>query len=251
MGSRRSPNSEWLRPGGAEQQEQVHLGDAELDVLALGREAPFLGAGDALALEHIGEFAAGKEMAAIDPGAEIGRDGDVGRGGDDAARHVAVGLGDERRGSCRRRSGSRSAPVPTNCGPMVATARRGVAAAGGGVERDGGEEGFERGGRLPRPSKRSHSWPGRMFMIVAQRIDLGAGHLAGVIVLVAGERRAPALDGVGDEDGGRVAAGAPRTVRAGCRMQWPPRLAMSSASSASLRRASRADDVRPDRRSRR
>ena len=31
-----------------EQQEQVHLGDAELDMLALRRELPALGRGDAL-----------------------------------------------------------------------------------------------------------------------------------------------------------------------------------------------------------
>ena len=37
-----------------QQDEQVHLGDAELDVLALRRELPVEGRGDALALERVG-----------------------------------------------------------------------------------------------------------------------------------------------------------------------------------------------------
>ena len=39
---------------GGERQEQVHLGDAELDVLALRRELPALRRGDALLAEEVG-----------------------------------------------------------------------------------------------------------------------------------------------------------------------------------------------------
>ena len=71
-----------------QQQEQVHLGDAELDVLAVRRAVPALGRGDLLAAEQVGHLVAGEQAAAVHPGAEIGRDGDVGRGGDDAARRA-------------------------------------------------------------------------------------------------------------------------------------------------------------------
>ncbi len=58
-----------------------------------------------------------------------------------------------------------------------------------------------------RPSKRSHSWPGRM-RIAARNISIcSLRHQAGVVVLVAGERQAHALDGVGDEAGRLVARG--------------------------------------------
>ena len=84
MGSSRSPLIECDRPERRQQDEQIHLGDAELDVLALRRELPVERRGDALALEGVGHALAGEQAAAVDPGAEIGRDGDVRRGGDDA-----------------------------------------------------------------------------------------------------------------------------------------------------------------------
>ena len=39
--------------GGTQEQEQVHLGNAELDMLAVGRELPFGGRGDVVGLEGV------------------------------------------------------------------------------------------------------------------------------------------------------------------------------------------------------
>ena len=57
-----------------------------------GREFPIEGRRDALALERVGQRFAREQAAAVDPGAEIGRDRHVGRGGDDARgkRRVAA-----------------------------------------------------------------------------------------------------------------------------------------------------------------
>ena len=51
----------------------------------------------------------------------------------------------------------------------------------------------------PSPSKRSHSWPARTFIAARNVVHLRRRHQPGVIVLVAGERQAEALDRVGDE----------------------------------------------------
>ncbi len=49
--------------------------------------------------------------------------------------------------------------------------------------------------------------PRRMPIAVAQGLHLGDGHQAGMVVLVAGERQAEALDRVGDEAGRPVVGG--------------------------------------------
>ena len=68
MGIRRSPNSEWDNPMAAKTENRLHLGDAQLDMLALRPGVPFLRRGDALAPEDVGDFFAGIDAAAIDPG---------------------------------------------------------------------------------------------------------------------------------------------------------------------------------------
>ena len=70
--------------------EQVHLGDAEFEMLALRRIIPVEGRGDLLLPEQVGILQFGKQPAAVDPGAEIGRHGDVGRCGDDARGQFGV-----------------------------------------------------------------------------------------------------------------------------------------------------------------
>ena len=70
--------------------EQIHLGDAELNMLALRRKVPIERRGYLLALEGVGQFLARKQAAAVDPGAEISRDGDIGRGRDNAFRDVGL-----------------------------------------------------------------------------------------------------------------------------------------------------------------
>ena len=67
-----------------EHQEEVVLGDAELEVLALRRNVPGEGRGDALALEDVGQRLAAEQAAAVHERAEIGGDGHVRRGRDDA-----------------------------------------------------------------------------------------------------------------------------------------------------------------------
>ena len=78
------------QPQRRHQDEQVHLGDAELDVLSLRRKIPVEGRGDLLLPEQIGILGLGEQSAAIDPGAEIGRDRDVGRRGDDARGQFGI-----------------------------------------------------------------------------------------------------------------------------------------------------------------
>ena len=70
----------------------------------------------------------------------------------------------------------------------------------------------------------------------AEGLHLRRRHQAGVVVLVAGERQAEALDRVGDEAGRPVVLRCrPRTPRAGDGRSWPPRLLISRASSSSER----------------
>ena len=78
------------QPERRHQDEQVHLGDAEFDVLALRRKIPVEGRGDFLLPEQIGVLGFREQPAAVDPGAEIGRHGDVGRRGDDARGQFAI-----------------------------------------------------------------------------------------------------------------------------------------------------------------
>ena len=66
------------KPERGEQDEQVHLGDAELEMLPLGREIPGEGGRDAFRLEQILHVLAREKAAPIDEGTEIGRDGHVG-----------------------------------------------------------------------------------------------------------------------------------------------------------------------------
>ena len=70
--------------------EQVHLGDAELEVLAFRRIIPVEGRGNFLLPEQVVVFRLREQPAPVDPGAEIGRDGDVGRRGDDARGEFGV-----------------------------------------------------------------------------------------------------------------------------------------------------------------
>ena len=76
---------------GGEQDEQVHLGDAELDMLALRRKIPVERRGDALGLENVLHLLPRKKAAPVDQAAEIGRDGHVRRGRDDARGERLVG----------------------------------------------------------------------------------------------------------------------------------------------------------------
>jgi len=78
------------QPERREHDEQVHLGNAEFEVLALGRIIPVEGRRYFLLPEQVVVLGFGKQPSPVDPGAEIGLHGDVGRCGDDARRQFAV-----------------------------------------------------------------------------------------------------------------------------------------------------------------
>ena len=52
----------------SEQEEEVHLSDAKLEMLAFGREFPFLCRWDRVFPERVGDLAAGEQRAAVHPG---------------------------------------------------------------------------------------------------------------------------------------------------------------------------------------
>ncbi len=75
---------------GRHQDEQVRLGNAEFEMLALRRKVPVEGGRNLLAAEEIGLLGACEQPAPIDPCAEVGRHGDIGRRGDDARRQFGI-----------------------------------------------------------------------------------------------------------------------------------------------------------------
>ena len=68
------------QPERGQHQEQVHLGDAELEVLALGAHLPALRRHQPALLEHVLLAHHREQPAPVDPGPEVGRDGHIGRG---------------------------------------------------------------------------------------------------------------------------------------------------------------------------
>ncbi|MCY1307977.1 hypothetical protein D9M70_579510 [compost metagenome] len=80
--------------GGTEQQEEVHLGNAELDMLPFRCELPFCRRGDAVFDEGIGQRLAREELASVHPGAEAGGSGDVGRRRENALGEFGLAFGE-------------------------------------------------------------------------------------------------------------------------------------------------------------
>jgi hypothetical protein len=74
-------------------EEQIVLGDAQLDMLAGIGCAPFLRGRDFGGGEDVGEPLAAEEAALVHPGSEVGRDGHVRRGGDDSVRERTARTG--------------------------------------------------------------------------------------------------------------------------------------------------------------
>ena len=157
--------------------------------------------GDLLRLEHVGMLGAVEHAAPADPGAEAGRHRDVGRGRDDARRELALVARElahdpaERllgRGARARAGRSAGSPAPAR---RAAHAPR-CARANGTL---GAETPRAPSGSTSRPAKRSHSWPSAIRCALLERRHLLGRHQPGVVVLVAGERQAEALDRVGDE----------------------------------------------------
>ena len=224
-----------------QQQEQIVLGDAELDMPALRRADPVLGRGQLAVAEDVGMRRAGEEADLIDPAAEIGRDRDVGRGGDDALARaplpdfasssmsrpkpscVDMRLAGRQRQPRHRQHRRRLARLGEAAELHGQRARRSRAAAGAG----GIQAGEMR--PTPRPARCPASLEGRHLRLV---------HQPGVIVLVAGEGQAEALDRVGDEAGRPIVSPPRRTPR-----RSPPchgRRDWSSGDAAPHRHGSRA-----------
>ncbi len=168
------------------------------------REGPVEGRGDALGLERVGQRILREQPTPVHPGAEIGRDGHVGRGRDDAARELVVALGDLVHQQAKallgrhlrlQRDVERFGRRDMRSGALLC----GLAGEWRGRQRPlqlrgGNVESLE-----PVPLAAFANIHGR-----AQTLDLRRRHQAGVIVLVAGERQTKALDRVGDEADGTV-----------------------------------------------
>ena len=215
IGSSRSPLIVCDKPERRQQDEQIHLGDAELDVLALGRELPIESRRDALALERVGHRLAREQPAAVHPGPRLVETVTSGDVGDDARGEFAVAAADlvEDRAEAglrrhhRLESSPAIRPAPRSRG---AFRRRPPAAANGTRSRNAcssfrrQRKAFELVPFVAGP----HAHGG------AEGFHLRRRHQAGMVVLVAGERQAEALDRVADETGRPVVIDAVRTPRA-------------------------------------
>ena len=200
IGNRRVAEQVAGKAGRGEHQEQVVLGDAELDVLAFVVAAPLLRRRNLCLGEDVGHVAAAEQAALVDPGAEVGRDGDVGRGGDDPVGEVAAGLRQVEQDAAER--GLRRLLVAGRGGDRgdrdVAEAARALVAGDAAAL----EQRLDAGPRIV-----ADAFERLPFLALAhahrlaQRGHLGRVHQAGVIVLVAGEGQAEALDRPGDEQG--------------------------------------------------
>jgi hypothetical protein len=179
-------------------QEQVHLGDAELEVLAPGAHLPLLRGEQAALLEHVLVVRQRKQTAPVHPGAEVGRYGHVRRGGDDAVgqrtarprdlvEHAAE-AGLRRRlplGLELREGGDRYACGLQSASPTLH--ERHLA-------------------QVVLQHRRRHGQAREAVPFLAlidalarpQLLHLRLGHQTGMVVLVALEGQPEALDGVGD-----------------------------------------------------
>ena len=167
-------------------------------MLALGRKIPIERRGNAFTPKRVGERLAGKQSAPIDPGAEIGRDGDVRRRGDDTLRNWVFPAAEfveqcaetrlrrhhrlDRHSQIRRRLDARGS-VPTAAGR----------------ERYAVEKLLQLVLREAEPFELVPFMPGANVHRRAQAFRLRRRHQACVIVLVAGERQPEAFDGVADK----------------------------------------------------
>ena len=93
------------KPGCGEHQEQIILGNPQFDVLAGRRHRPFLRARDLRLGEHVGHCLAAKQAALVHEPTQIGRDGDVGRGGQNPVGKRSARLGEVEQDPPERRLG--------------------------------------------------------------------------------------------------------------------------------------------------
>ena len=196
------------QPELAQQQEQVHLGDAELEVLAARGRLPAQRRALLLLVDRL--VGRREHPAAVDPAAEARRDRDVGARGDDVARdRLDLGqvlqrarerllrrgrargrVAELRRHVGRRRSSRAAAPRPPS---SRSRARRHRSASA--------DSGSNAGPLVVGVGQR-----------LAQPVDLLRAEHRRVVQRVAGDRQAPALDGEGEDDA-RPLASRRRTPR--------------------------------------
>ena len=147
------------KPERGEQQEQIALGDAQFDVLTLRRHAPALCRDDFFLAERVGALGAIEDAAAVDPGAEVGRDRNIGRGRDDTTGERVLGrrerTEDAAEGFLGREIRPRGAAISAGTASGGGRWRRADLAASGTSARNASNSS---GGRS-RPAKRSHSAP--------------------------------------------------------------------------------------------
>src|SRR5215217_1233263 len=65
--------------GSAQQQEKIHFRNSQLNMLAFGRESPFLRGWNPLISEGVGNLAAGEKPPPVNPGPKVGRDRNIRR----------------------------------------------------------------------------------------------------------------------------------------------------------------------------
>src|SRR5262245_9369287 len=135
-------------------------------MLALGRKIPIERRRNAFALERVGHLLAREQAAPVDPSAEIGRDGDVGRGGDHALGDGALAAA---KPACVDITGWMVTGNSAGTSMRAASCRR-APAANGTRSRNRSSS----AGAMVSPSNLSHSCPGRIF-IAARRLSVCAG----------------------------------------------------------------------------
>ena len=168
-------------------------------MLTLGAHLPLLRRQQPALPKHVVVARQGEEAAPVDPRAQVGGDGHVGRGGDDALGQRTVGTRDlvEHAAEARLR---RHLPLDLDLGERVGRhARRVQPPRALGDERHIGEELLDLGCRQLEAGELVPFLALVDALARAQLAHLRLGHEAGVVVFMALERQAVALDGVGDE----------------------------------------------------
>ena len=186
-------------PGGAqlaEQADQVGLGDAQLEVLAVRAFAPVQ---DGLGVvgEPVHALARRPHADLVHPAAEVGRRRDVRRQRDHALRGVRRGAGEVEQGAPERGlGGGVPAGGPADVGGQLG---HGVRRDGRAAEAIGGVAAQRRGGRRCREA--GPGLVGGRADLLGQLAPLLGGEQRGVVLRVALRGQAVALDRVREEHG--------------------------------------------------
>ena len=205
-GQQALPEEGVRKPEHPEQDEQVVLRDAELDVLPPRRGGPRLERGDRLLAKGVGLLPGGEHPPPVDPPAEIGGDGHVRGGGDHPVRELAPRPSDGGEDPPEALLGGE--PLPSGNGKLLGNGHRRdlVAAIRGLGEGHPRDVLLQHLGREREPGEPVPLRPPFDPVPAPQLVHLLHAHQARVVVLVTGERQPVALDRVGDEAGGFVAA---------------------------------------------